>query len=143
MEKVQWIVEGMTCSNCALTVNKYLQKQGLQDVQVNPINGEVSFQIEDPGAKPALVKGIGSLGYQVVQTAGETPVKDKRLFKNNRQRLLFCLVFTVPLMLHMFDRWIHIHWLMNPYVQLGLCIPVFLAGMDFFARSAIKSIRNG
>ncbi|HTE26764.1 heavy metal translocating P-type ATPase [Flavitalea sp.] len=143
MEKVQWIVEGMTCSNCALTVNNYLQKQGLEQVKVNPINGEVSFQIEDAANKPNLIKGIGSLGYQVVQTEGEAPVADKRIFKNHRQRLLFCLIFTVPLMLHMFDRWIHIHWLMNPYVQLALCLPVFIAGMDFFARSAIKSIRNG
>jgi Cu+-exporting ATPase len=143
MEKVQWIIEGMTCSNCALTVNNYLQKQGLEQVKVNPINGEVSFQIEEGAKKPDLIKGIGSLGYQVVQTEGEVPVAYKRFFKNHRQRLLFCLIFTVPLMLHMFDRWIHIHWLMNPYVQLTLCLPVFIAGMDFFARSAIKSIRNG
>ncbi|MHA4843701.1 heavy metal translocating P-type ATPase [Flavitalea antarctica] len=143
MEKVQWIVEGMTCSNCALTVNNYLQKQGAEQVKVNPITGEVSFGVEDPAKKPALIRGIGSLGYQVVQKDGETPVATRILFANHRQRLLFCLVFTLPLMLHMFDRWIHIHWLMNPYVQLALCIPVFIAGMDFFARSAVKSIANG
>jgi Cu+-exporting ATPase len=143
MEKVQWIVEGMTCSNCALTVNNYLQKQGLEQVKVNPINGEVSFEVGDPAKKPLLIKGIGSLGYQVVQTEGEVPVTTRKLFSNHRQRLIFCLVFTVPLMFHMLDRWIHIHWLMNPYVQLALCVPVFIAGMDFFARSAIKSIRNG
>jgi Cu+-exporting ATPase len=143
MEKVQWVVEGMTCSNCALTVNNYLQKQGLEQVKVNPITGEVSFGVEDAAKKPDLIRGIGSLGYQVVQSDGEAPVARRQLFSNHRQRLIFCLVFTLPLMLHMFDRWIHIHWLMNPYVQLALCVPVFIAGMDFFARSAIKSIRNG
>jgi Cu+-exporting ATPase len=35
------------------------------------------------------------------------------------------------------------HWLMNPWVQLGLCLPVFIVGMDYFGRSAIKSLRNG
>jgi Cu+-exporting ATPase len=45
-------------------------------------------------------------------------------------------------MLHMFDKWVHIHWLMNPWVQLGLCLPVYIVGMDFFGRSAFKSIRN-
>ena len=35
------------------------------------------------------------------------------------------------------------HWMMNPWVQLALTIPVFIVGMDFFGRSAIKSIRNG
>ncbi|WP_233218249.1 heavy-metal-associated domain-containing protein, partial [Roseateles chitinivorans] len=43
MEKVNWKVEGMTCTNCALTVNKYLQSQGMQNVKVNFIGGDVSF----------------------------------------------------------------------------------------------------
>ncbi len=43
----------------------------------------------------------------------------------------------------MFEKFgLHIHWLMNPWVQLGLCLPVYIVGMDFFGRSAIKSIRN-
>ncbi len=46
-------------------------------------------------------------------------------------------------MLHMLDKWVHIHWLMNPWIQLALCLPVYIVGMDFFGRSAIKSIRNG
>jgi Cu+-exporting ATPase len=32
---------------------------------------------------------------------------------------------------------------MNPYVQLALTIPVYLVGMDFFGRSAIKSLLHG
>jgi Cu+-exporting ATPase len=38
---------------------------------------------------------------------------------------------------------LHIHWLENPWLQLGLTIPVYLVGMDFFGRSAWKSLRNG
>ncbi len=33
--------------------------------------------------------------------------------------------------------------LMDPWVQLTLCLPVYLTGMSFFGRSAIYSIRNG
>ena len=40
MEKVEWKVEGMTCTNCALTINQYLKKEGLSDVKVNFIGGE-------------------------------------------------------------------------------------------------------
>jgi len=43
----------------------------------------------------------------------------------------------------MLERWIHIHWLMNPWLQLVLCLPVYLVGMSFFGKSAIKSLRNG
>lgn len=42
----------------------------------------------------------------------------------------------------MLESVLHIHWLMNPWLQLVLCLPVFLVGMNFFGRSAIKSIRN-
>ena len=45
MEKVDWKVEGMTCTNCALTINRYLEKEGLKDVKVNFIGGEVSFEL--------------------------------------------------------------------------------------------------
>ena len=45
-------------------------------------------------------------------------------------------------MLHMIPG-LHIHWLMNPWLQLGLTIPVYIVGMDFFGRSAWKSLRNG
>ncbi len=114
----------------------------MKAVKVNPINGEVSFEMEDSSRKELLQKGIGALGYQVMHSGGNQTT-DKRLFKNHKQRLVFCAVFTIPLMLHMLDRWIHIHWLMNPLVQLGLCIPVFVTGMNFFGKSAWKSIRNG
>jgi Cu+-exporting ATPase len=143
MEKVVWKVDGMTCSNCALTISKYLQKEGLQHVKVNPINGEVVFEMNGDTNKQTLQRGIESLGYNVKPDAGSKVQPRKKIFKNHGQRFLFCLVFTLPLMMHMFDRWIHIHWLMNPLVQLALCLPVYIVGMDFFGRSAIKSLRNG
>lgn len=38
---------------------------------------------------------------------------------------------------------LHIHWLMNPIVQCLLTLPVFWVGMNFFGRSAYRSIRSG
>ena len=46
------------------------------------------------------------------------------------------------LMLHMIPG-LHIHWLMNHWVQLALTIPVYVVGFSFFGKSAWKSIRNG
>ena len=143
MEKVIWKVDGMTCSNCALTISKYLQKEGQEHVKVNPISGEVVFETSDEKSKHKLQKGIEGLGYSVKADASSTVQTRKKIFKNHKQRFLFCLVFTLPLMLHMFENWIHIHWLMNPWVQLALCLPVYIVGMDFFGRSALKSLRNG
>ena len=143
MEHLDWQVDGMTCSNCALTVNKYLQKQGMQEVKVDPLSGKVSFDAPAAFPLPTLKTGIAGLGYNVVdETQNVQP--DKRFLRNNKQRFLFCLPFAGVLMLHMFHKWIPgLHWLMSPWVQLALCLPVFAVGMWFFGRSAIKSLQNG
>ena len=142
MENIKWKVEGMTCANCALTINKYLDKKGMQNIRVNPIDGEVSFEIVEGQPSKDLAEGITDLGYYVVdQQNGDVKIK-KPFFSNQRNRLLFCLPFTLVLMLHMLEKWIHIHWLMNPWIQLALCIPVYLVGMSFFGKSAWISLRN-
>ena len=122
----------------------------MQNVKVNPITGEVEFDKNGEPNFGKLRSGIEGLGYSVKDDA-PIPAKKKRLFKNHKQRFLFCLIFTLPLMVvHMVHDWFRIdwlanatHWMMNPWVQLALTIPVFIVGMDFFGRSAIKSIRNG
>ena len=149
MEKVEWKVDGMTCTNCALSINRYLQKQGLKDVKVNFIGGDVSFELDQTKSKEQLAKGIEDLGYHVVndqppagpggQTSNHKP--QTTLFSNHLQRFLFCLPFTLVLMLHMLP-W-HIHFLMNPWIQLAICIPVYIVGMGYFGVSAVKSLARG
>ena len=142
MEKIDWKVEGMTCSNCALSVSKFLSKEGMEEVKVDPISGAVSFTSKEIIPVSKLKSGITNLGYTVVEKSEAMPTP-KGFLHNYQQRFLFTLPFTLVLMLHMIDPWIHIHWLMNPWVQLALCLPVFITGMWFFGRSAIKSIKSG
>lgn len=132
----------MSCTNCALTIDKFLQAKGMQDVKVNFMGGELSFGLSEGTPKQDIAKGIENLGYHVVNESGSGLEKSKKLFKNHWQRFVFCIIFTAPLLIHMIPG-VHIHLLMNPYVQLGLTIPVFIVGMDFFGRSAIKSILKG
>ncbi|HLP39043.1 cation-translocating P-type ATPase [Lacibacter sp.] len=144
METMNWKVDGMTCANCALTIHKYLEKEGMKNVKANPASGEVLFDLVENTDTAKLERGLESLGYQVAERNGVSakPVEKKKMNRFLRYVLL-CAPFTLVLMLHMFEKWIHIHWLMNPWVQLGLCIPVYVIGMSFFGRSAWKSIRNG
>lgn len=146
MEKVEWKVEGMDCTNCALTITRYLQKEGQKEVNVNFIGGDVSFRHEGNISKEQLTKGIADLGYKVVAEVAALPDQNpgfniQHIFSNHLQRFLFCLPFTLVLMLHMLP-W-HIHFLMNPWIQLAICIPVFLVGMGYFGLSAVKSLRRG
>jgi P-type Cu+ transporter len=143
MEKTTWKVEGMTCSNCSLTVTRYLEKQGKRNVKVNLLSGDVIFDKDGDNNLDSVARGIEELGYKVNRNGAATVARRKRLLSNHLQRFLFCAVFTAPLMLHMLDRWVHVSWLMDPWVQLLLCLPVYIVGMDFFGRSAVNSIRNG
>ncbi|MDQ6610386.1 MAG: cation-translocating P-type ATPase, partial [Bacteroidota bacterium] len=141
MEKISWKVDGMHCANCALTINKYLQKQGAINVSVNAIDGGVSFEVEkkEPGQ---LAKGVESLGYKIAAENGAAIIAKKPFLSTHGQRFLFCLPFTAMLLLYMFPS-LHLHFLMSPWIQLALTLPVFIVGMSFFGRSAIKSLRNG
>jgi len=140
MENVQWKVEGMDCSSCALTIHKYLAKQGMKNVKVNSVSGDVSFEMNGGAATPKLIKGLSDLGYQVANQK-EIAKKKKPFLSTHFHRFLFCLPFTLVLMLHMIPG-VHIHWLMDPWVQLSLTLPVYIVGMSFFGKSAWKSLRN-
>lgn len=142
MEKVQWKVGGMDCNNCALTIRKYLENQGMKEVKVNFATGDVSFDHAEKKSTEKLAAGIEGLGYTVSKDNTLAPPKPKKGFLNTHlQRFWFCLPFTLVLWLHMIPG-LHLHWLMNPWVQLALTLPVYIVGMLFFGPSAWKSMRN-
>lgn len=143
MESVQWKVEGMDCNTCAININKYLKKQGAQNIKVNYATGDVLFDADTNMSLDKLSSGINGLGYTVISSEKSTATKNKTSFLSTHlQRFLFCFPFAAILMLHMIPG-IHIHWLMNHWVQLALTVPVYVVGMSFFGRSAWKSLRNG
>ena len=142
MEKVNWKVKGMSCTNCALSVDKVVTSLGMEEVKVNFMGGELSFNAPANTNKQKIQKEIEALGYEVEGDGIENEKKSKPLFSSPLQRFWFCFVFTAPLMLHMIPG-VHIHVLMNPYVQLGLTIPVFIVGMGYFGKSAVLSLSKG
>ena len=149
MEKVQWKVEGMDCTTCALNIHKYLDKKGAANIKVNFATGDVSFDRSADLAEEKLATGVTDLGYKVITASASGHAHghdhdeiDTPFFTSHLQRFWFCLPFTALLMLHMVPG-LHIHWLMNHWVQLGLTIPVYIIGMSFFRKSAWKSLRNG
>jgi len=140
MEEVQWKVDGMSCTNCALSIHKYLQSEGIKEPKVSFMEGEVQFQLPENINKETLAKGIKGLGYKVRGNEEATPVK--KWLDTQGERSAFCFLFTLPLLIHMLPG-VHIHWMMNPYVQLAFTTPVFIVGMSYFGRSAWNSMING
>jgi Cu+-exporting ATPase len=142
METINWKVGGMSCSTCALTINKYLEKKGLQNIKVSLASGDVSFDAATEVDRGQLEKGIHDLGYTVVKAEDGAKAQGKTPLNKHLRYFLFCLPFTLVLLGHMLGHNAP-HWLMQPWAQLLLCLPVFAAGMQFFGRSAVKSLLNG
>lgn len=139
----------MSCANCALTVNKYIEKQGGSEVKVNFATGEVSFVAIDQTMTDKVAKGISGLGYTVESNGvsahdhhGHSHTSGKGFLKTTMSKFWFCLPFTLLLMLHMIPA-LRDSWLMQPWVQFALCLPVYIVGMMHFGVSAVRSLRNG
>ncbi len=139
METVQWKVDGMSCTNCALSIHKYLQSNGIEAPKVSFMDGEVQFEMPEAIAKEKLIKGIQNLGYKV---RGQEEKVVKKWLDNNRDRAFFCFLFAAPLVVHMLPG-VHWHFMMNPYVQLIFTLPIFIVGMAYFGKSAWYSITKG
>src|SRR6187551_1615392 len=106
METVQWKVDGMDCTNCALTIRMYLEKQGVKNVKVNFGTGDVAFDLNDTSKEEQLAKGIADLGYKVKDedhAHGHDHNEDVStpFLHTHLQRFWFCLPLTLVLMLHM------------------------------------------
>jgi P-type Cu+ transporter len=142
-EKIDHIVlnvEGMTCSNCAMSITRTLSNKGIANVDTNFATGEVSFDIvEAPEKVEDVVKTINDLGFKVI----EENKSDKNTgFSGIEKKLIFSMIFTIPLFFsHMILS--HEHFLNEPLVQLGLCLPVFILGVLHFGRSAYGSLKGG
>ena len=124
-EKINWKVEGMTCANCALSVNRALEKEGFSNISVNAISGDVSFETPDNnGAIQQAKKRVEGLGYAVVDTAlpQKASASSKPKLSPYMLRFWLCLPFTAVLMLHMVPG-LHLHFLMEPLVNWGFHSP--------------------
>ena len=65
----------------------------------------------------------------------------KEVMNKHLRYSIICLPFTALLFLQELKG--GFPWLKDPGVQLALCLPVYITGMHFFGRSALKSIRKG
>ncbi len=134
----------MDCTNCALTVRRYLEKEGASAIKVNFVDGDVAFQTNGKSTPQQIKKGVEGLGYKVAGNITDNlSAPTKPAINIHLRYTLLCLPFTIVLLLHMFHGVLGWHWLMNPWLQLALCTPVYVIGMSYFGKSAIKSLRNG
>jgi Cu+-exporting ATPase len=133
-------VEGMDCANCALGITKSLQKNGMENVFVDFATGEASFYINDKNKLKPAINSIEGLGYKVIDSIKKEENEGK--LSPIEKRFYITLPFTIILF---FSHMIFPHdFIINqPYVQLLLCLPVFIIGVMQFGKSAWGSVRIG
>ncbi len=136
-KKVKLQVEGMTCTNCALGVRKHLEKKGFANVNVDFASGEVVFEAPAGFDEEAVRSGINKLGYKVIEVDEE---KAQQGLSSIEKKFYFSLLFSIPLFSHMF---LPFDFLQNPWVQLALCLPVYVLGVLHFGKSAYHSLKSG
>lgn len=131
-------VEGMDCTSCALGITKSLQKKGAENVFVNYATGEATFALNDKGKLSSMIDGITDLGYKVVDSKYKEEQKGK--MSTIEKRFYFTLPFSIALFFsHMLFP--HDFILNNPFVQLAICLPVFVVGIMQFGKSAYGSLK--
>lgn len=133
-------VTGMHCNNCALSVHKLLEKKGFDNVLVNFANEEVKFSSSEPVNLPKVIDAIEGLGFKVQADAHDHDHDTSGFLGKVEDKFIFSLIFTIPLFFHMF---LPFGWLHNPYIQLALCLPVFILGCAYFGKSAFNSVKSG
>jgi P-type Cu+ transporter len=130
-------VTGMHCNNCAISVHRLLEKKGYHDISVDFASEEVKFTKADNETIEDAIKGIEGLGYKVVEDMAS---HHEKFYEKIENKLIFCTIFTIPLLSAMVLPW---HFLHDPYVQLILCLPVFIVGFLHFGKSAWGSLKGG
>jgi len=136
-------VEGMTCSSCAQGISRQLNKEGLDNVEIDFESGIVEVELKSHFTNEQVMEMIRRLGY-TARLPGDATSQKPNSFTNwisqLENKLLVALVFTVPLWLHMFIRFPVLH---DSVFQLICCLPVFIIGYLHFGKSALGSIRTG
>jgi Cu+-exporting ATPase len=136
-ELVELNVTGMHCNNCAMSIHRLLEKKGMQNILVDFAGEEVKFSIANQAVIPEVITAIEGLGFHVVD---DISTHQEKFYQKVENKFIFCAIFTAPLLLHMVLPW---HWLHHPYIQLLLCLPVFIVGCLHFGKSALNSIKGG
>lgn len=146
---------GMTCANCANTIERRLNKvDGVLEASVNFASEKASVTYV-PGAvtRAELVAAVRQAGYDVVEVAEDEEEEDaetaarKAEVQHQLKRFIVGLIFSIPLFLLSMARdldflgdWGDANWV--NWFFMALATPVqFYVGWDYYA-GGFKSLRN-
>ncbi|MBN1847786.1 MAG: copper-translocating P-type ATPase [Deltaproteobacteria bacterium] len=149
-------ITGMTCANCAMTVERTLKKKvpGVTDASVNFATERARVEyIPALTSVDEMIKSLEKAGYGAIRIDDIPDAEDaesaarKAEIKDQTRKFIVGVIFTIPLFLLSMGRdfgllgmWSHASW-MN-WLFLALATPVqFFTGWDYYV-GGWKSLKN-
>ncbi|MCU0594356.1 MAG: heavy metal translocating P-type ATPase, partial [Desulfobacterota bacterium] len=149
-------VTGMSCANCAMTIERTLKKKipGVVNASVNFASERASVEyLPSLTGLDEMIQAIEKAGYGAVRPDDTLEGEDAELqvrraeIRDQTAKFVVGLAFTIPLFIlsmgrdfGIFGPWSHAGWV--NWLFLGLATPVqFYTGWDYY-RGGFKSLRN-
>jgi len=153
---VEFPVTGMSCANCAMTIERTLKKEvpGVVRASVNLAAERASVEyIPTLATMDDMIAAIEKAGYGAIRPAGTVEDEDAELaarnaeIRNQTRRFLVGVLFTAPLFFlsmgrdfGLFGLWSHAAWV--NWLFLALATPVqFYTGWDYYT-GGWRSLKN-
>lgn len=142
-------IEGMSCANCAATIERGLNgNAGVTSANVNLSTEKATIHYNVGSVKTSeLMRIVDNLGYKASradeETRDEDGIRKEKELKRLRIELFTAIILSAPLLLNMILMvfGVHISLLQSPYFQLALATPVqFVIGAKFY-RNAFYALK--
>jgi Cu+-exporting ATPase len=124
-------IDGMTCINCALSLEKSVKAAGIDQVHVNFANRELIFENDKSISDKEISKAINNAGFSIAKNN-----------KGNKTLELTVTVFSFIVALYfMASMFLSVH--VNPWIDCGLAGITLIIAYYKFGKGAYYSVRGG
>ena len=144
MTEVDLDIGGMTCTSCAMSIEKKLNKLPGVVATVNYATEKAHVVLPQGISVDRAIETVAETGYTAslpISDVGGTAADDDRELRSLRQRLIICTILTIPVVLMamvpalQFDYW--------QWISLVLATPVVTWGAWPFHRATWANLRHG
>jgi len=151
-EKETFDITGMTCSACAVRIEKRINKMdGVSKANVNFAMETIAVEYDSKQVQPMdMITATKKMGFDLIAKQDSKDKLDHKEeeIKKQKRKFIFSVILTIPLFWTMVAHFEFLSFiympaiLMNPWLQLALATPVqFIVGAQFY-KGAFNSLRN-
>lgn len=124
-------IDGMTCINCALSLEKSVKSIGIDQVLVNFANRELIFENDQEISQQQIDKAIQRAGFSIAKETNTNDLVKKII-------TAFSFVVAIYFMITMF---LSVH--INPWIDFGLAGIALAIAYYKFGKGAYYSVKGG